>query len=152
MRCDVNRFGWVCILVLSATFITFAPLSAQDVTTTRLQVAAQALTAGNLKLAENELQSVLSSSPEDHRALDLLEVVRVLQHRDTVAEELLRRVVREDPEFASAHAHLGLLFFQTGRAEQAVPELREAVRLDSSRVDASTALVKIWSDQAQEAV
>jgi tetratricopeptide (TPR) repeat protein len=137
---------------LSATFIPSAPLSAQDVTTARLQVAAQALTAGNLKLAENELQSVLGSSPENHRALDLLGVVRVLQHRDTDAEALFRRAVRQDTGFASAHAHLGLLFLQTGRTEDAVPELREAVRLDSSRVDASTALVKIWSDQAQAAV
>src|SRR5207248_5242836 len=71
---------------------------------------------------------------------------------DTEAEELFRRVVREAPEFASAHAHLGLLFLQTGRTEDAVPELREAVHLDSSRVDASTALVQIWRDQAQAAV
>jgi tetratricopeptide (TPR) repeat protein len=152
MRCDVNQFGWACILFLSATLIPPARLSAQDAPTTRLQVAAQALAAGNLKRAENELQSVLRSSPDEHRALDLLGVVRVLQHRDKDAEELFRRVVQKKPEFASAHAHLGLLFFQTGRTEEAVPELREAVRLDSSRADASDALVKIWSDQAQAAV
>jgi tetratricopeptide (TPR) repeat protein len=152
MRSDINRFGWVCILFLSATLIPPARLSAQDAPTTRLQVAAQALAAGNLQRAETELQSVLRSSSEEPRALDLLGVVRVLQHRDTEAEELFRRAVRRKPEFASAHAHLGLLFFQTGRIEEALPELREAVRLDSSRVDASDALVKIWSDQAQAAV
>lgn len=152
MRCDVNRLGRVCILFLSATFIPLARLSAQDVTTTRLQVAAQALAAANLQRAETELKSVLRSSPDEHRALDLLGVVRVLQHRDTDAEELFRRAAQKKPEFASAHAHLGLLFFQTGRSEEAVPELREAVRLDSSRVDASAALIKIWSDQAQAAV
>jgi Flp pilus assembly protein TadD len=152
MRCDGDRFGWVCILLLSATLILPARLFAQDVTTARLQVAAQALAAGNLKRAENELALVLRSSSEEHHALDLLGVVRVLQRRDTDAEELFRRAVQKKPEFASAHAHLGLLFFQTGRIEEAVPELRKAVLLDSSRVDASAALVKIWSDQAQAAV
>ena len=152
MRCNLNRFEWNYILFVAVTLILPAGLSAQDATTVRLQVAAQALTAGNLKIAENELRSVLRSSPKDHRALDLLGVVRVLEHRDTDAEELFRRAAQEDPKFASAHAHLGLLFFQTGQIQQAVPELREAVRLDSSRVDASTALVKICSDQAQAAV
>jgi len=148
----VHRFGWVCILLLGATLILSAGLSAQDATTTRLQVAAQALTAGNLDLAENELQSVLGSFPEDYRALDLLGVLRVLEHRDTEAEGFFRRAIQNDPKFASAHAHLGLLFFQTARTQQAVPELREALRLDSSRSDAATALVRIWSDQAQAAV
>jgi len=152
MRCDVNRFGWICILFLSATLILLVRLSAQDVTTARLQVAAQALSAGNLDRAENQLELVLRSSPDEHRALDLLGVIRVLQHRDTDAEELFRRAAQKKPKFASAHAHLGLLFLQTGRTEEAVPELREAVRLDSSRVDASDALVKIWSDQAQAAL
>jgi tetratricopeptide (TPR) repeat protein len=152
MRWSLNGFGWIFILFVTATLILPAALSAQDATTVRLQVAAQALTAGNLKLAENELQSVLGSSPEDQRALDLLGVVRVLEHRDSDAEDFFRRAAQKDPKFASAHAHLGLLFFQTGRAEQAVPELREAVRLDSSRSDAATALARIWSDQAQAAV
>jgi tetratricopeptide (TPR) repeat protein len=151
-RWNLNRFEWICILFLTATLILSARLSAQDATAARLQVAVQALTAGNLKLAENELGSVLRSFPEDHRALDLLGVVRVLEHRDPDAEELFRRAVQEDPKFASAHAHLGLLFLQTGQIQRAIPELREAVRLDSSRIDASTALVKIWSDQAQAAV
>jgi tetratricopeptide (TPR) repeat protein len=151
IRCAVIGFGWICILCVLATLIP-AGFSAQDATTARLQVAAQSLTAGNLRLAENELQSVLGSSPEDHRALDLLGVVRILEHRDADAETFFRRAIQSDPKFASAHAHLGLLLFQTGRIQQALPELRDAVRLDSSRIDASAALVKIWSDQAQAAV
>lgn len=152
MRRNLNGFGWIFILFLTATLVSPAAFSAQDATTARLQVAARALAAGDLKLAENELQSALRASPEDHRALDLLGVVRVLEHRDADAEVLFRRAVQKNPKFASAHAHLGLLFFQAARIEQAVPELREAVRLDSSRVDAATALIKIWSDQAQAAV
>jgi tetratricopeptide (TPR) repeat protein len=151
MQCDGNRSSWVCALFLSA-MLAPARLPAQDLATSRLQIAAQALTRGNISRAENELQLVLRSSPEEHRALDLLGVVRVLQHREADAEELFGRAIQKKPEFASAHAHLGLLFFQTGHVDQAVPELREAVLLDTSRSDASAALVKIWSDQAQAAV
>lgn len=151
MRYNANRSSWICTFVLAA-ILAPARLPAQDLTPSRLQIAAQALTAGNLNRAENELQFVLRSSPEECHALDLLGVVRVLQHREANAEELFRRAIQKKPEFASAHAHLGLLFFQTGRTDQAVPELREAVRLDISRSDASAALLKIWSDQAQGAV
>src|SRR5690349_18800284 len=109
MQHDVNWFSWICVSVLAAVL---APtrLPAQDLTNARLQIAAQALTAGNLNRAQNELQLVLRSSPDECRALDLLGVVRVLQRREAEAEGLFRRAIQKKPEFASAHAHLGLLF------------------------------------------
>ena len=94
---------------------------------------------------------MLRVSPREYRALDLLGVVRILQHRENEAEDLFRRAIRIKPDLASGHAHLGLLYLQTGRAEEAIPQLREAVRLDPARADASDALIRIWRDQAQAA-
>ena len=116
-----------------------------------LQDAAQAMTAGKLTRAEADLQTVLRTAPDDYRALDLLGVVRVLQHRDAEAEQLFRRAVQKKADFAPAHAHLGLLYFQKGRADDAVPQLREALRIDSARTDASDALVQILRDQSKTA-
>lgn len=151
MQRDRERFRWICTLLFTAMVAASVQLFAQDVTTTRLQHAAQFLAHGNTDRAEDELQSVLRVSPREYRALDLLGVVRILQHRENEAEDLFRRAIRIKPDLASGHAHLGLLYLQTGRAEEAIPQLREAVRLDPARADASDALIRIWRDQAQAA-
>src|ERR1700722_9564141 len=116
-----------------------------------LEDASQAMTEGKLSLAEKDLQSVLRTAPEDYRALDLLGVVRVLQQREAEAEELFFDAIQKKPDFAPAHAHLGLLYVQKGRAEEAIPQLREAVRMDPSRRAASGALVRILEDHARAA-
>ncbi len=82
---------------------------------------------------------------------DLLGVIRVLQKREPEAEECFRQVVRQNPGFAPARAHLGLLFLQMNRPEEAVPQLSEALRIDPSRTDASDALVHILQGQSQAA-
>src|ERR1039457_2835008 len=128
-----------------------AQVSTPSSPTTLLQDAAQAMSAGKLTRAETDLQTVLRTAPDDDRALDLLGVVRVLQHRDEEAEQFFRRAVQKKPDFAPAHAHLGLLYFQKGRADDALPQLREALRLDSARTDASAALIQILRDQSKTA-
>jgi tetratricopeptide (TPR) repeat protein len=117
-----------------------------------LQDAAWAITAGKLNRAEGDLQYVLRAAPDDFHALDLLGVVRILQHHEIDAEKLFLRAIQKKPDFAAARAHLGLLYVQLGRPEEAVPQLREAVRLDPVRSDASAALVRILQDEARAAV
>lgn len=141
----------ICALLLMAMLATPAQLLAQDVTSARLRHAAELLAAGNKERAEEELQSVLRASPGEYRALDLLGVIRILQARPTDAEALFSRVVQIQPDFASGHAHLGLLYLQMSRTEEAVPQLREALRLDPARSDASAALIHIWREQARAA-
>lgn len=110
------------------------------------------MTIGNLSRAETDLQSVLRATPQDYRALDLLGVVRVLQRREVDAEELFTHAMQEKSDFAPAHAHLGLLYEQKGRLQEAIPHLREALRIDPARSDASAALVRILQDQGRAAV
>jgi tetratricopeptide (TPR) repeat protein len=139
------------VLLLSSLTLV-AQVSKSRANASLLQDASQAMTAGKLSLAEKDLQSVLHNSPEDYRALDLLGVVRVLQHRESEAEEFFIRALQKKTDFAPSRAHLGLLYLQNGRTEEAIPQLREAVRLDSSRRDASDALVQILQDRARAAV
>jgi tetratricopeptide (TPR) repeat protein len=143
-----SRLAWMTVLVCVGFSVS---IFAEDATTTRLRYAAQFLSAGNLDRAESELQSVLRSVPEEYRALDLLGVVRMLQHREADAEMLFQHAIRSKPDFASAHAHLGLAYAQTGRDGDAIPELQTAIRLDPARTDASDALVHIFRRHAKEA-
>ena len=137
-------------------FILLATVVAAQVATSSsaslLEDAGHAMAAGNLHRADADLQSVLRQTPQDYRAIDLLGVVRVLQHRNTDAESLFRKALLKKPDFAPAQAHLGLLYVQTGRASEAEPHLREALRLDSSRRDAADALVALLRDEARAAV
>jgi tetratricopeptide (TPR) repeat protein len=128
-----------------------AQVSTPSSTMSLLQDAAQAMTAGELTRAETDLQAVLRTAPDDYRALDLLGVVRALQHRDVEAEQLFRRAVNKKADFAPARAHLGLLYLQKGRADDALPQLREALRIDPARTDTSDALVQILRDQSKTA-
>ncbi|MGA3105365.1 MAG: tetratricopeptide repeat protein [Terriglobales bacterium] len=141
----------LCGVLLLSSLMPLAQVSAPGSAASLLQDAAQAMTAGKLTQAETDLQTVLRTTPDDYRALDLLGVVRVLQHRDVAAEQLFRRAVLKKADFAPAHAHLGLLYLQEGRADDAVPQLREALRIDSARTDASDALVQILRDQSKTA-
>jgi tetratricopeptide (TPR) repeat protein len=117
----------------------------------QLRDAAKELSAGKLDQAEQGLQTVLRANPGDYRALDLLGVVRVLQHQEAKAEELFEQVVKAKPDFAPGHAHLGLLYLQLGRTQDALPELQQALRLDPSRTDVAGALAHILQDQAKAA-
>jgi len=137
--------------LLLLSLMPVAQVSTPSSTTSLLQDAAQAMTAGKLTRAEADLQAALRTSPDEYRALDLLGVVRILQHRDLEAEQFFRRAVQKKPDFAPAHAHLGLLYLQKGRVDDATPQLREALRLDPARTDASDALVQILRDQSKTA-
>jgi tetratricopeptide (TPR) repeat protein len=138
---------WVAFLCVAIS----SPGFAQDATAVRLRHAAQFLSAGNPDRAERELQAVLRASSKEHRALDLLGVVRILQHREADAEPLFQQAIKSKPDFASAHAHLGLLYVQSGRDGEAIPELQTAIRLDPARTDASNALLHLFRQYAKQA-
>jgi len=146
-----KKFFSVGVVALSSLTLV-AQVSRPGANASLLQDAARAMTAGNLGLAEKDLLSVLRIAPEDYRALDLLGVVRVLQQRDSEAENFFIRAIQKKPDFAPARAHLGLLYVQKGRPGEAIPHLREAVRIDGSRRDASDALLRILQDQARAAI
>jgi len=68
-----------------------------------------------------------------HRAMWLLE-----QGRKREAIEVLERAIELDPESATTHYKLGLLYTGQGRNEEAVEQLRLAFEIDPSRVDAKS--------------
>ena len=143
--CTGLFWAFVCAAILTPAVFC------QDDVATHLRDAAQFLSAGKLESAESELQLVLHKSPQEYRAQDLLGVVRVLQHREGEAETLFYRAIQSRPDFASAHAHLGRLYAETGRDGDAIPELQRALQLDPKRTDASDALLQIFREHAKTA-
>lgn len=117
-----------------------------------LQDAGHALAAGNLAKAEEELQSILRQSPDNYHALDLLGILRAQEQRNSEAEELFQHAVKTNPDFASSHIDLGLLYLQMGTPEKAQPQLEEGLRLAPERSDAANALAGILREQAHAAL
>jgi Flp pilus assembly protein TadD len=117
-----------------------------------LRDAAQAIAAGDLPRAETALNTVLSAAPDDFRALNLLGIVRAQQGRESDAEKLFKRALELKADFASAHVSLGMLYVQMSKPDDAIPQFEEALRIDSARSDALSALVSVLREQARSAV
>jgi tetratricopeptide (TPR) repeat protein len=144
------RFALSCLLSLAcASAQTGAPQPGNFVL---LKDAAEAIAAGDLHKAETELNTVLVTNPSEYRATNLLGVVRAQQHREAEAEQLFKQAIQEKPDFASAHVDLGLLYLQINRRDDAVPEFKEALRIDPGRSDALSALLGFWRTQARDAL
>jgi len=148
---NTSRVLFLVILSFATAAACLSQTANRQSAPSPLQDAAKELSAGKLDQAEQDLQTALRSNPRDYRALDLLGVVRVLQHQEAKAEELFDQVVKAKPDFAPGHAHLGLLYLHLGRAQDAVPELQQALQLDPGRTDAAGALAHILMDQAKSA-
>jgi tetratricopeptide (TPR) repeat protein len=97
------------------------------------------------------LQSVLKIDPGEYRALNMLGMVKAQQQSNADAEAIFKQVIRQKPDFASAHVNLGLLYLQTSRIDDAVSEFQEALRLAPGRTDAVGPLLNAWAVQARTA-
>jgi tetratricopeptide (TPR) repeat protein len=150
-RTNTNGVLFLVILSFVTGASSLSQTASRESVPAQLQDAAKELSTGKLDRAEQDLQSVLLSNPGDYRALDLLGVVRVLQHQEAKAEKLFEQVVKAKPDFAAGHAHLGLLYLQLGRTQEALLELQQALRLDPGRTDVAGALAHILKDQAKAA-
>lgn len=142
--------------VIVAALLACAPAAAQDSglnnPDSMLQDAGHALASGHLAKAEEKLQWILSRSPENDRALDLLGILRAQQQRNSEAEQLFEHAIRNKPDFASPHIDLGLLYLQMGEPDKAVEQLEEGLRLAPDRTDAANALANVLRDEARAAL
>lgn len=117
-----------------------------------LREAAKAFAAGDWKLAEVELQTILQADPEDYRALNFMGILRAQQKRESEAEDFFKRAIRIKPDFAGGHAGLGLLYLQMGKRDDAIAQLGETLRLDPSRTDVRDSLVRLRIEEASSAL
>jgi tetratricopeptide (TPR) repeat protein len=102
---------------------------AQGEADARIERAAALISSDRIQEAEQQLNSILKTRPDDALALNLLGTVRAKQGRLDEAEALFSRVLRADKGFAGAHMNLAYLYLLKGAPEKTVSELREAHRL-----------------------
>jgi tetratricopeptide (TPR) repeat protein len=146
-RCSTIRH-LLSIILLAASLLMRAQGAGSNATSL-LRDAGRAMADGDLVTAEEKLQWILRTSPDNYRALDLLGIVRAQQQRNSEAENIFQRVIKTKPDYASAHIDLGLLYVQMGEAEKAVAQLEEGLRLAPERTDATAALAGVLRDEAR---
>jgi tetratricopeptide (TPR) repeat protein len=98
------------------------------------------LIKGRAPEAERLVDDVLRTSASDSDALILRGEIQIQEGKTTEAVQSLQALVRNDPENALAHFHLGRAFHAQGNGELAESEWRQAVQLQPTLLDAQVAL------------
>ena len=146
----LTRLALYTLMVLT---VRYEHLQAQntksDVTLNRLVQAVKAIDQQQFQEAEDLLNSVLATVPNDGDANNLLGVVRAKQGRPVEAEKLFRRAIVHAPKHLGARINLGELLITTNRDEQALSVLLEAHKLAPERIEINLNLATLYADKGE---
>jgi Flp pilus assembly protein TadD len=95
----------------------------------QIERAAALISTNRISEAEQQLDRLLKSSPDDALALNLLGTIRAQQGRLDEAEALFAHALRVDREFAGAHMNLAYLYLLKREPDKSVTELKEVHRI-----------------------
>jgi cellulose synthase operon protein C len=103
-----------------------------------------------LLILKNRLQEatqlnneILKSNPHDVDALICKGQIQIAQADPAGAVESLQGALRNDPDNATAHYHMGIAYSQQGDAPRAESEWRDAVHVDPNLIQAQKALATL---------
>jgi len=138
------------MVVLQMLLLTASAAPAQ---TSNLQAglenAATLIRDHRIAEAEQQLDSILKTAPNEAAALNLLGTIRAQQGRLNEAETLLTRAARIDPSFAPVHMNLAFLYVLKNVPEKTISELREVVRLEPDNIEANYKLGRLLLSRGQ---
>ena len=100
--------------------------------------------------AETEFRAELAHDSSHAKAAAWLGDVLLKRGDAAAAQPLLEKALALSPQLRLPHLDLGILYADRKDYDRAVKELREAVRLDPSRTDARSRLVRIYKETGRE--
>src|SRR5215813_1548091 len=120
----------------------------------RLETVAELIRSQRLLEAEKQLNTVLSATPNDPLAINMLGTVRAQQGKLNEAESLFLRAIRIDNQLIGARMNLAYLYSLKKEPEKCVLELEEVVRIDPANVQAIDMLAQtlIAENQSDKAI
>ncbi len=147
----LTRLALYTLMVLA---LRYEHLQAQntksdDATLNSLVQAVKAIDQQQFKEAENLLNSVLATAPNDGDANNLLGVVRAKQGHSAEAEKFFRRAIMHSPKHLGARINLGELLITTNRVAQARSVLLEAHKLAPERAEINLNLATLYADKGE---
>src|SRR5437016_6289148 len=115
----------------------------------RLENVATLIRDRRIAEAEQQLNSILKTTPNDAAALNLLGTIRAQQGRLNEAETLLTRAAKIDPAFVPAHMNLAFLYVLKNVPEKTISELKEVVKLEPDNIEANYKLARLLLSRGQ---
>ncbi len=131
-------------LALTASFA-----SAQANLQPRLENAAALIRDHRLAEAEQQLNSILRTAPNEAAALNLMGTIRAQQGKLDEAENLLTRAAKSDPTFVPVHMNLAFLYVLKHVPEKTILELKEVVKLEPDNIEANYKLGRLLLSRGQ---
>ena len=98
---------------------------------------------GQLEIAERLARHGLERDPGNARWLDLLGGVLTKQGRSTEGRQVLRRVIRAEPQLLSSRIRLSNDLITRGEKDKALPLLSRGLRLSGYAPEAAAALIQL---------
>ena len=132
-------------LLLTASFVPAQTNNVQE----RLENAATLIRSNRTAEAEQQLNSILKTAPNQPAALNLLGTVRAQQGRLNEAETLLTRAAKIDPAFVAVHMNLAFLYLLKNAPEKTISELKEVVNLAPNNIEANYKLARLLLSRGQ---
>lgn len=145
----INQFT-VFIFVLAILFGSQSLRAQNKGLEQRLEHAATLIRENRIVEAEQQLITLLRSTPNDASALNLLGTIRAQQGRLNEAERLFQRSLRIDSRLVGAHMNLAYLYLLKGAPEKTITSLKLAVRLDPKNTDALLKLAGLLLSQGKQ--
>src|SRR2546429_4682175 len=115
----------------------------------RLENAATLIRENRIAEAEQQLNTILRTTPNEAAALNLLGAIRAQQGKLNEAETLLTLAAKIDPTFVPVHMNLAFLYVLKNVPEKTVSELREVVKLEPSNIEANYKLGRLLLSRGQ---
>jgi tetratricopeptide (TPR) repeat protein len=109
------------------------------------------LQAGNVRLAHDQLETIVADNPDFVEGLRLLAGAKLALGDAAAAESLLRRGAALDPNWLPTLATLGELLLNSGRGSEAEPLLQRAVSGSSPYPGAALLLARYYNDHKRPA-
>ncbi len=139
-----NRFGgYVCALAVLLVFAGSTPMQVRSNLIERLESAASLIRVDRLAEAERQLETILRTNANQPDALNLLGAVRAKQKRFAEAEKLFTRAVNANASLVSARMNLVQLYLIQSKAQAAISELNQVLRLQPDNPEAFDRLSRL---------
>ena len=115
----------------------------------RLENAATLIRENRIAEAEQQLNGILRTTPNEAAALNLLGTIRAQQGKLDEAESLLTRAAKIDPTFVPVHMNLAFLYVLKNVPEKTISELKEVVKLEPNNNEANYKLARLLLSRGQ---
>src|ERR1041384_5622373 len=133
------------LILLTAPFVDAQTSNLQA----RLENAATLIKENRIAEAEQQLNTILKTAPNEAAALNLLGAIRAQQGKLNEAETLLARAAKIDPTFVPVHMNLAFLYVLKNIPEKAILELKEVVKLEPNNIEANYKLGRLLLSRGQ---